>query len=327
MTTEKTMFNDEQKWRYINKKESEVTLAPGFLQNIFRKASLFEEKNNKDLCEWTLTEIIEFYKFQDLYSLESIALLNSNYASYTNWCLTETLVPDGQNHFLEVDYNVMMNCVNTSLVEKTIITREELEERADTLINYTDRFVFYALFEGICGKQFEEITKAKPSDISGNVIHLCTGRIVAITSKLREVAESAATEEIYQSYGESGYGFKYRADDDYICKMVNNKRQNDGNDDKNRAQVLGRRYVNAVNYAGLPRQLTPKRLIVSGKIDYIKRIMEREGLPLEETLRKHREEIDYIYPVERLKSIPLFMKKYQKIIERQMMPKSRTDTR
>ena len=39
MTTEKTMFNAEQKWRYILKKESEVTLAPGFLQNLFVKAA------------------------------------------------------------------------------------------------------------------------------------------------------------------------------------------------------------------------------------------------------------------------------------------------
>ena len=325
MTTEKTMFNDEQKWRYIIKKESEVTLAPGFLQNLFVKAAPFEEMYDKDLCEWTLTEILEFYKFLDLYSLESVALLNSNYALYTSWALTETLVPDGQNHFLEVDNDAMLGCLNTSLLEKTIITREELEERADTLINYTDRFVFYALFEGLYGKYFEEIINAKLSDIrvgseslSGAVINLSTGRFLAISPKLREVAEMADAEEGYQSFIKEGRFSKYRTGDDCIFKVGINRNQNDANDVKNKAQVLLRRYVKCVDYLGLSKQMTTKRLAMSGKIDYIKRIMEREGLPLEETLRKHREEIDYIYPVERLKSIPLFVKKYERIIAKQL---------
>ena len=46
--------------------------------------------------------------------------------------------------------------------------------------------------------------------------------------------------------------------------------------------------------------------------------MERENLSLEETVRKHRDEINYRYPVEKLKSIPLFVKKYQKIIAKQL---------
>ena len=52
---------------YINKKESEVTLAPHFLKNLFTKSAPFEEALAKDISEFTLSEIIEFYKYIDQY--------------------------------------------------------------------------------------------------------------------------------------------------------------------------------------------------------------------------------------------------------------------
>ena len=56
-----SLYNEEQKSRYIDKKNSEVTLAPGFLRNLFVKSAPFEEKFGKDICEFTSNEIQEFY--------------------------------------------------------------------------------------------------------------------------------------------------------------------------------------------------------------------------------------------------------------------------
>ena len=319
----KKLYNEERKQRYINKKESEVTLAPHFLKNLFTKSAPFEEALAKDISEFTLSEIMEFYKYIDAYSLESLALINSNYSMYTTWALAETLVPDGQNHFLEVGNDIMAECLNSSLFENTIITREELEKHADTLPNYVDRFVIYAIFEGICGKWYEEITSANLSDIhrgegnlAGGIMKLCTGRLVPVTPKFIDVANLAAEEKTYQSYMESGAVYKYReCPGGQLFKMSKNRAENLENDQKNKAQVLNRRYNHAIDFMGLPRQLTAKRLMVSGKLEYIKGIMVREGLPLEETIRKYADEINDRYPVEKFKgSYAAFMRKYRRIL-------------
>ena len=51
------MYNEDLKKRYIDKKESEVVLAPNFLKNTFTKTEPFEEKLNKDVSSWTRKEI------------------------------------------------------------------------------------------------------------------------------------------------------------------------------------------------------------------------------------------------------------------------------
>ena len=307
------MFNEERKNRFINKKDSEVTLAPGFLTNLFVKSAPFEEKLGKDLCEWTTTEIMEYYKYLDVYSYESLALMNSNYSHYTTWAITETLVPDAQNHFLEIDPGMLMRCVNTYNLGQTIITRNDLEYFADKIVNYTDRFVFYAIFEGIAGEQFCEITEAHLSDIDmkAKTMRLCTGRVVDVSDKLIDVARWAAEEDSYQAYGVQDRVLSYReAGTDLLFKTIHNKERNDKNNQKNNSQILSRRYIKGLESVGMTRMLTTKRLMMSGKLDYIKRLMKREGLTLDEVLRTRTNEIDERYPVERTKSIPIFMKKY-----------------
>lgn len=249
MSDEKQLFNPEQKLRNISKKESEVTLASHFLENLFVKSAPFEASFGKDISEFTLSEIMEFYKFIDAYSLESLALMNSNYSMYTTWALAETLVTDGQNHFLEVGNDIMTECLNSSLFENTIISREEFERCADTLPNYTDRFALYAIFEGIGGKQFEEITKMRLSDINENEVHLCSGRTMTVPTKFVEIAQMAAEEEVYKSYNSERKHTYRKGEQDLLFKTLNNRIQNDGNDTKNRSQVLGRRYGISFSFA------------------------------------------------------------------------------
>lgn len=315
---EKKLYNAEQKQRYIDKKQSEVTLAPNFLYNLFIKSAPFEESFGKDVSDWTVSEIIEFYMFIDTYSVEFLAVLHSNYSLYTNWCLTETLVADGQNHFQEVNNSDLIECVNTSLLEKTIITREEFEKSVDTLLNDTDKFAFYAIFEGIAGYKFEEITNIKLSDIEGDELHLCTGRTIPVSSKFREIIENAANEEIYQSYAKERY-YPFRPDDTakgLVYRMAKNVNGNDQNDIKNRSQTFNRRYQRCIDYMGLPSVLTPKKLMASGKIDFIKQLMKQSGLSLNETLRKYKDVINDRYPVEKFQtSYASFLRKYQNAFE------------
>lgn len=309
------MYNEERKKRYIKIKEDAVTLPYRSLELLFEKTEPFEEKNGRDVCEWTTQEIMEYYKYRDAYSLSSLVVCNSNLTQYTNWCLTETLVPDGQNHYQEIRPDMLESCVNKEFLSKLIISREDIIRIIDELSNYTDRYMMLAFFEGICGIRYSEMVNAIIDDIDGDMISLCSGRVIPISDKLKEIAGFAAAEESYQTYGPSGKCIKYSDlnPSGAIFKVV--KKNRPIADDSSMVQIVCRRFVKAVDYLGLPKRMTIKNMILSGKINFIKEIMEREGKSIEEVIIDNRDEINARYNIDQIKSSAVFLRKYRQYFE------------
>ena len=309
------MYNEERKRHYIKIKEDAVTLPYRSLELLFEKTEPFEEKNGRDVCEWTTQEIMEYYKYRDAYSLSSLVVCNSNLTQYTNWCLTETLVPDGQNHYQEIRPDMLESCVNKEFLSKLIISREDIVRIIDELSNYTDRYMMLAFFEGICGIRYSEMVNAIIDDIDGDVISLCSGRVIPISDKLKEIAEFAVAEESYQTYGPSGKCIKYSDlnPSGAIFKVV--KKNRPIADDSSMVQIVCRRFVKAVDYLGLPKRMTIKNMILSGKINFIKEIMEREGKSIEEVIIDNRDEINARYNIDQIKSSAVFLRKYRQYFE------------
>lgn len=309
------MYNEERKKRYIKIKEDAVTLPYRSLELLFEKTEPFEEKNGRDVCEWTTQEIMEYYKYRDAYSLSSLVVCNSNLTQYTNWCLTETLVPDGQNHYQEIRPDMLESCVNKEFLSKLIISREDIVRIIDELLNYTDRYMMLAFFEGICGIRYSEMVNATIDDIDGDVISLCSGRVIPISDKLKEIAEFAVAEESYQTYGPSGKCIKYSDlnPSGAIFKVV--KKNRPIADDSSMVQIVCRRFVKAVDYLGLPKRMTIKNMILSGKINFIKEIMGREGKSIEEVIIDNRDEINARYNIDQIKSSAVFLRKYRQYFE------------
>lgn len=309
------MYNEERKKRYIKIKEDAVTLPYRSLELLFEKTEPFEEKNGRDVCEWTTQEIMEYYKYRDAYSLSSLVVCNSNLTQYTNWCLTETLVPDGQNHYQEIRPDMLESCVNKEFLSKLIISREDIVRIIDELSNYTDRYMMLAFFEGICGIRYSEMVNAIIDDIDGDMISLCSGRVIPISDKLKEIAEFAAAEESYQTYGPSGKCIKYSDlnPSGAIFKVV--KKNRPIADDSSMVQIVCRRFVKAVDYLGLPKRMTIKNMILSGKINFIKEIMGREGKSIEEVIIDNRDEINARYNIDQIKSSAVFLRKYRQYFE------------
>lgn len=309
------MYNEERKKRYIKIKEDAVTLPYRSLELLFEKTEPFEEKNGRDVCEWTTQEIMEYYKYRDAYSLSSLVVCNSNLTQYTNWCLTETLVPDGQNHYQEIRPDMLESCVNKEFLSKLIISREDIVRIIDELSNYTDRYMMLAFFEGICGIRYSEMVNAIIDDIDGDMISLCSGRVIPISDKLKEIAEFAAAEESYQTYGPSGKCIKYSDlnPSGAIFKVV--KKNRPIANDSSMVQIVCRRFVKALDYLGLPKRMTIKNMILSGKINFIKEIMEREGKSIEEVIIDNRDEINARYNIDQIKSSAVFLRKYRQYFE------------
>ena len=258
------MYNETIKTRYIQEKESTTNMPKDYLVRMFNKAEIFENKLGKDMSNFTVYEIEDFYKTLNLRSLESLTVLHSHLSLYTQWCLQQNLVFDCQNHFVEINGGSLIDYINTMALKKSIITRKTLYELIDGLINPSDAFIMLALFEGIDGEMYCELTNLKMSDFNGNKVKLCTGRELTVSSKLVELAKESNEEKKYYSLVKNK-GFTFLIED-LIIKNYPNCRQDS---QYNKSRRIYHRVRRNFEDIGIDKYMKPKSLLDSGKIDYI----------------------------------------------------------
>lgn len=270
------MYNESIKKRYIQEKENGTSTPEGYLNRLFEKTKYFEEKLNKDISCFTVYEITDFYKTINISSLESLIVTNSHLSLYTQWCLQQNLIPDCQNHFMEINNDILLKCVNTTILEKAIVTRETLNYWLGKLKNPSDAFVMICLFEGIKGNDFCEIANIKMSDFSGNKLKLCTGREMTISDdliKLAEITNKTFEYRAINKYNEKIYPLE---EEGYVLKKFVNCK------DDVTAYQRGRRIYHKLlrNFKELEvaQYMKPNSLMESGKIDYINRRAKEEGM-------------------------------------------------
>ena len=269
------MYNSEIKCRYIEEKESTTGMTDGYLKRQFDKIEIFERRLDKDLCNFTVYEIIDVYKTLNLISIESLSVLNSHLSLYTQWCLCQNLVSDCQNHYAEMDRETLLGCINTAIFKKTIITRETLYQWMDNLVNPSDAFIMLALFEGISGENYCELANLKMSDFDGNKVKLCTGRELTVSSKLVDLAEKSNRETKYYAVGSAKGRTLNFLDENLIIKNVYNSKSDTPYDKGKRIYHRMKRNFTAL---GVEKYMKPRALLDSGKIDYINRRSEELGI-------------------------------------------------
>lgn len=270
------MYNEKIKIRYITEKNQEVILPNNYLQCQFNKVAELEKEYNKDVSNFTVYEIIEYYKMLNIFALESLITLNSQLSMYTQWCLQENLVVDNQNHFLEIKIDQLKSCLNKMLFNMTIIDRKTVLEWVDQLPNPKDQFVLLALFEGLKGKDFCELSKLRPEDVKGNVLHLCTGRTIQVSDKLLNIIRDCISEDTYYSISGKGTKKMPLVDKGYIVKDYPNAR-----DDVSEFQI-GRKIYNGIKrtliYFDVNKFMSANTIAESGRLEMIKKRAKELGM-------------------------------------------------
>ena len=127
---------------------------------ILNFANEYEEKRNKDLCEFSFEEIEEIlfdFKSNNRNTIESYGRIIS---SYLNWCIAKgksevnllgKLKPDDFAKYLTN--------------EETYYTDKQLRRWEEQCANYQDAVIPRLLFIGVGGKQLSEIRNLKKGDI------------------------------------------------------------------------------------------------------------------------------------------------------------------
>ena len=121
------MYNEELKLEYIKENKDRNFALEEISKRLFNQIEETEIKFGKDCCEFTISEIIDYYKSRLSASLESLNVINSNLKLYTNWCMVKKgMVEDHQNHYMEISIELLNQCLNLGLTMSKIISRKDL---------------------------------------------------------------------------------------------------------------------------------------------------------------------------------------------------------
>lgn len=292
------MYNEDRKENYIEGKKATTTLSPGYLERLFVNSEPFEEKYGKDISNFTTLEIVDFYKTLNVTSIDYLYLINNSYSQYTQWCFEHGWVIDNQNHYLEMNRDVLGKCVNKFVLQKRFVTKEEVYKWCDILPNYSDGFIILSTYEGIGGKDYREIVNARFSDFhkcendSKYYFHTCEGRDVAVSNKLVGLAESSS--EATVRYTPKGGEVKLpisKGRPDLIVKPFGNAK--DETNDFEKGRRIYTNIIRSFKYLGIEKYMSPNALSDSGKVRFMKDLSEKYNIPIDKVLYDTKAEEEF----------------------------------
>lgn len=268
------MYNAERKHQFLRERKSEVELSPN-TEIWFESMEYFEKEYDRDVCEWTSTEIIRYMKYMSTPRIQTLVIFKGSMSIYTDWCITNRLVTDNQNHFAELTTETLCECIDFTKLRSLILTREELLENIRTLNNYSDQFIFLGLFEGI---NAQNLINVGVSDLEGNELHLHDGKTITISNDLRHIILMAAEETTWISTKTRQREYDY-IPSDRIIRIIDRK-----NPQTNMMLLLGGRFRGALAFMGLPSEISRKDIMESGRLDYIQSIMKEKNMSLHDVI-------------------------------------------
>ena len=303
-------YNKELKQRYITEKEKMLSISSNYIDVQLRKVAEIEYELDKDVSNWTLYEIIEYYKILNIFSYESLLCLNSIFSQYTQFCLENNLVKDNQNHFLECTHEVLNGCLNKAILNKRIVDRNTIIKWVEELPNPKDQFILLSLFEFGKSKDFKDIVFAKRSDINGNKMKLYN-RTVIISKKLQNIIEDCITEDFY--YSMTGKGIKKMPLTDYGFIVKSYPNQNIDLSDFQKGRNIYISCQRIFDYLGVGQWMTANAISESGKLYMIYERSKELGMtPLEYIYSTYSTEVENQFGFKFIKSV--YIKKYNEYL-------------
>jgi hypothetical protein len=275
------MYQKERKEEFIRDIMRSRVIQKTTLFAIFKKTEPFEEKFDKDCCQFNKDEAMEMFngfKCKSIYTLlnnNTIMKAYSAFAEYYHGIKSEKV-------YESFTINDLKPCVAES--KNKLITREGLNDIKSQLLNAVDRCIVEALWEGISGTSMSDITGLQEEQLDKTLkqLHFEDGRVLNLTDELYEDLVSAFKQTKYICYGETlrektllGYGRLYKERDNALGALDSEDR---------RFRWIYRKVQIFRDHVGMP-WLTMKIIQNSGFTHYLKIGMDKCGLEIKDFLK------------------------------------------
>lgn len=281
------MFNSEEKQKYIEYKQSQAILPENYLDRLFKDTQDIEYSLETDVSGWSVPVIIDFYKSKRSSSLQSLVVMNGRLAEYADY-LNRLHGKSTPNKFYNITNDILKTCVDEEKSKRRFIGRNEFYSSLNILENAVDKFVLTALFEGIKGKGFENIWRLELRMLTKNMAILSDGKNIDLMDfYLYSFAHESAETYTYYTFGKRDSAITMIGDPDQIIKATNNRQHLVINDDpamiSRQDKNIFRKFERAANEIGWT-EIKPRTLLLSGQIEYTKRIAEFYGIDIKDVV-------------------------------------------
>ena len=277
------MYKEVQKEEFISYYLRCRVIKENTLRTIFAFTETFEQEKGKDVSTFTKEEILDMLtakKYRSVYSVQNAIVLLKHYAEYAKHSGKEAIA---NNNFKEITKLEMQNCLDTSKIKNILLTREDIDEIQNNMLNYTDKAILECLFCGISGPCLTDLTNlnVKSIDKKGNQLRLSNGKLVQISQKLCQLLKHAFDEVEVVSYGETRRVSKLTGVGNLYKEKANAYKE--ANEERKFRWVL-RRVVIWREYFDIP-VLTMKTISLSGLVYAINNGMATTNLGLRDYLK------------------------------------------
>lgn len=298
-------YNQEFKQQYLIDNESRNIYLKSNVDLLFRRIAPVEAQLGKDLYDFSVEEILGYYKYLLTPSLESLMVMNNQYKLYVAYAIRKGMVRDNQNHYDEIDMPTLNTCVYVGLATSKIISRKDLLDilESSDVENVSDKVIALALFEGVCGKELTELTMLEPTDIDPKtkIAKLHGGRELELSDKLISWCLESADEYVYYNSLNKMGNKSYQKTDSRVIKRLSNSTVDTIHQ---RHKTINRRLDHLIDVTGC-NAFAVSALKESGRLEMIRNLRE-SGKTLDQALKDK----DMQYRYGRIVSIKRYILKY-----------------
>ena len=177
------MYQNENKESFIRDYMKSRVIAETSLYSLFRKTQEYEENLNKDCSEFTIVEALEMYENFKAKSVYVLLNYNVILKAYCAWCkyyngLKTEIAYDS------ISKNMLEPLISEDAIK--ILSREDVTDIEDQLLNWTDKAIVEALFEGLSGNSMRDLIIINTEMIDHKTKQLIfeDGRVFDLTDRL-----------------------------------------------------------------------------------------------------------------------------------------------
>ena len=156
-------------------------------------------------------------------------LKSENRSSFYNHLqlLNDILANKNINYQLR-EIELVDKCVKIN--ESKYFTKTQILDICDLLLNACDKFIIYAMFCGILGKEYDDLRNIKIKDVAEDYSYiLIDGRKILLDDTLKEYVKEVVEQEVYVKNENGVYKYQeFNMNSEYLLKTIKSKRNNYG---------------------------------------------------------------------------------------------------
>jgi integrase len=198
---------------------------------ILNRAIEFEYKFNKPFHLFTAEEVLAMYESAHAVSVVSLQNTNLLLKNASRWLRHKNggAIDSAYEHITK---DMLETVIDIEKQKSMVLSRDDVEEMMDQLLNWTDKCILFLLFNGVGGYKLDELTFLKWEQVSRAdlKVYFKNGKTIDITPGEYEMLKKGFEEDELVSFGSTTRVSKVRSLGLYKARF-NSLSDNDNADD------------------------------------------------------------------------------------------------